>query len=483
MEAEDHLAREYVQEFVLDHLDPADVKREVRLGSPTVMVNGSVLQLQSQVGAPGLALAPLTPPAHELEQPHPLYGQPHIQVQHGVLVKAPPGAASHLTTLSHPGTPPDTPPVSASPPPLHIHRGERDHRERISLLHLQQSGSIAGQEGDLQPGSGGMGWLAQSLRQEPLDLRPHCPQDQTPEPHPESWHSTPSHHHFQDIQQQQQAQHLPRHARLAEVDDGYFSGGYITMSGHLDYEGAGGGSAPGGGPSPGGIPAGAAGMMSGMDDSIQYCRPFRPSLSQPCRPMSVCSVSSCGAGPSPVHRSSSGHYSSCGENSKAQEELMSDEILMSLSVRELNKRLHGCPREEVSRLKQKRRTLKNRGYAQNCRSKRLQQRQDLETTNRNLQTELQRTKFELSRVQQERDLYKQRCEILRVRQGHHHNGHSGSHQAPNPPSSQQQQQQQPQQQQPSQSQHPSSTHQQAQQAHPQAHQQHQPAPASPEVYL
>lgn len=29
MEEEDHLAREYVQEFVLDHLDPADVKREV----------------------------------------------------------------------------------------------------------------------------------------------------------------------------------------------------------------------------------------------------------------------------------------------------------------------------------------------------------------------------------------------------------------------------------------------------------------------
>lgn len=31
MEAEDHLAREYVQEFVLDHLDPADVKREVKV--------------------------------------------------------------------------------------------------------------------------------------------------------------------------------------------------------------------------------------------------------------------------------------------------------------------------------------------------------------------------------------------------------------------------------------------------------------------
>lgn len=171
------------------------------------MVNGSVVQIPSQVPAQGLALAPLTPPAHELEQPHPLYGQPHIQVQHGVLVKAPPGAGSHLTTLSHPGTPPDTPPVSASPPPMHLHRLERDHRERASLLHLHQPGSLV--QDEMQVASGGMGWLTQSLRQEPLDLRPHCPQDQTPEPHGEPWHANPSHHHFQD------GQHLPRHARLA----------------------------------------------------------------------------------------------------------------------------------------------------------------------------------------------------------------------------------------------------------------------------
>ena len=187
---------------------------QVRMGSPTVMVNGSVVQLPGQVQSQGLTLAPLTPPAHELEQPHPLYGQPHIQVQHGVLVKAPPGAAAHLTTLSHPGTPPDTPPVSTSPPPLQLHRSDRDSRDARDLrdrggilLQLQQPAALVQEE--MQVGTGGMGWLTQSLRQEPLDLRPHCPQEQTPETHHESWSATPAHHHFQELQ------HLPRHTRHA----------------------------------------------------------------------------------------------------------------------------------------------------------------------------------------------------------------------------------------------------------------------------
>lgn len=95
----------------------------------------------------------------------------------------------------------------------------------------------------------------------------------------------------------------------------------------------------------------------------------------------------------------------CGRNA---DDMINDDLLMTLTVRELNKRLHGCPREEVVRLKQKRRTLKNRGYAQNCRSKRLQQRHDLEITNRNLHSELKKIQMDLVRISQERDQLKQR---------------------------------------------------------------------------
>ncbi|PNF20966.1 hypothetical protein B7P43_G09507, partial [Cryptotermes secundus] len=115
---------------------------------------------------------------------------------------------------------------------------------------------------------------------------------------------------------------------------------------------------------------------------------------------------------------------SCGSNSVMSplnsgdacggDGILNDDALMSLSVRELNRWLRGFPLEEVVRLKQKRRTLKNRGYAENCRSKRLQQRHELEVTNRNLRAELHRLELQLSRVTQERDDYKHRLDLMRT---------------------------------------------------------------------
>jgi len=151
------------------------------------------------------------------------------------------------------------------------------------------------------------------------------------------------------------------------------------------------------------------------------------SCNGPHRPHSVGSASTLSPRLPHHHNSSLHHHNGRGESASSTsstgssyngsclgrnaDDIVNDELLMSLTVRELNKRLHGYPREEVVRLKQKRRTLKNRGYAQNCRSKRLQQRHDLEITNRNLHVELKKMQMDLARVSQERDQLKQRLQL------------------------------------------------------------------------
>lgn len=139
------------------------------------------------------------------------------------------------------------------------------------------------------------------------------------------------------------------------------------------------------------------------------------------RPMSVSSSTAM----SPMSNSASSR-----SNQHSADDIIDDKLLMCLSVRELNKRLHGYPREDVVRLKQKRRTLKNRGYAQNCRSKRLHQRHELEQLNRTLQNELHRLKMEFNRVAQERDMFKHRYELLR---GAGREGSDGVHSSPSSP--------------------------------------------------
>jgi hypothetical protein len=93
---------------------------------------------------------------------------------------------------------------------------------------------------------------------------------------------------------------------------------------------------------------------------------------------------------------------------------ISDDELITLSVRDLNSRLKGMPKRDVSKLKQRRRTLKNRGYAQNCRTKRMVQKEDLVKTNDYLRRQISGLQRQLYGVQNERDSCKR--ELARLRQ-------------------------------------------------------------------
>lgn len=159
MEEESHLAEEYVQEFVLDHLEDVVVKREVTRSEdrsdqnnneepegvtaptparlPSLHTGGILMPPQTQMspGTPHPQL--LTPPTHSGDEqpfshePGPL-GIPHPALR---LAYAP--SSVYPGT---PGTPPDTPPVSNSPdspgPPYPLDPGPPPHLLPIAKPEL-----------------------------------------------------------------------------------------------------------------------------------------------------------------------------------------------------------------------------------------------------------------------------------------------------------------------------------------------------------
>ena len=91
---------------------------------------------------------------------------------------------------------------------------------------------------------------------------------------------------------------------------------------------------------------------------------------------------------------------------------LSDEALMGLSVRELNRHLRGLSAEEVTRLKQRRRTLKNRGYAASCRVKRVCQKEELQKQKSELEREVDKLARENAAMRLELDALRGKCAAL-----------------------------------------------------------------------
>ena len=88
-------------------------------------------------------------------------------------------------------------------------------------------------------------------------------------------------------------------------------------------------------------------------------------------------------------------------------EAVTDEELVTLSVRDLNKRLRNLSKDEKIKYKQRRRLLKNRGYAQTCRSRRIHNQHAKEIENERLKELLQQTTLE-------RNLYRTKYENLKA---------------------------------------------------------------------
>lgn len=116
--------------------------------------------------------------------------------------------------------------------------------------------------------------------------------------------------------------------------------------------------------------------------------------------------------PSPSESSSVSTERFLGDEQQlsAKEAMFTEKELLELSVKEINRllKVRGLSEQEITRVKNRRRTLKNRGYAQHSRLRRIQTKRDLEKEKSSLLQELVEVQQQLDLVRGERDAYKNR---------------------------------------------------------------------------
>ena len=96
-----------------------------------------------------------------------------------------------------------------------------------------------------------------------------------------------------------------------------------------------------------------------------------------------------------------------GPSSRDVKEITDQEI-ENLRVQELNKLLRNVPWEEATRIRKRRRNLKNRGYSLSCRLRKQRQYEDLINENTSLKKELEDGKWKLLKMWKEKEAYKRK---------------------------------------------------------------------------
>jgi transcription factor MAFF/G/K len=100
------------------------------------------------------------------------------------------------------------------------------------------------------------------------------------------------------------------------------------------------------------------------------------------------------------------------ENSTKNRNNITDDELLNLSVKELNRILKTLTPDERSKLKRRRRILKNRGYAYNCRSKRMSQKEILQMEKEELERDVRNIAHENEMLKVKLDSIKDRYKDL-----------------------------------------------------------------------
>ena len=96
-----------------------------------------------------------------------------------------------------------------------------------------------------------------------------------------------------------------------------------------------------------------------------------------------------------------------GPSSRDVKEITDQEI-ENLRVQELNKLLRNVPWEEATRIRKRRRNLKNRGYSLSCRLRKQRQHEDLINENTLLKKKVEDGKWKLLKMWKEKEAYKRK---------------------------------------------------------------------------